>query len=85
MLMFLTRLGATSRAAVVGDVTQVDLPAGETPGMSHAMEVLRGIEGLAFVELGVEDVVRHRLVRDIIRDQRSRGATVFILTSRPPQ
>jgi len=67
MLMFLTRLGATSRAAVVGDVTQVDLPAGEKSGMGHAMEVLRGVEGISFVELSVEDVVRHRLVRDIVR------------------
>ena len=67
MKMFLTRLGWDSRAAVVGDVTQVDLPPDETPGLVHAMEVLRGIEGLAFVELTEADVVRHRLVRHIIR------------------
>jgi phosphate starvation-inducible PhoH-like protein len=67
MKMFLTRLGWDSRAAVVGDVTQVDLPAGETSGLAQAMGLLRGIEGIETVELGEEDVVRHRLVRSIIR------------------
>ncbi len=67
MKMFLTRLGWDSRAAVVGDVTQVDLPAGEPSGMAHAMELLTGIDGLRMVELREEDVVRHRLVRSIVR------------------
>jgi phosphate starvation-inducible protein PhoH and related proteins len=66
MKMFLTRLGADSRAAVVGDVTQTDLPAGEVSGMRHAMGLLSGIEGLAFVALTTDDVVRHRLVREIV-------------------
>jgi phosphate starvation-inducible PhoH-like protein len=74
MKMFLTRLGADSRAAVVGDVTQTDLPPGELPGMRHAMELLAGIEGLAFVELSVEDVVRHRLVKEIVRAYERGGA-----------
>ena len=67
MKMFLTRLGWDSRAAVVGDVSQVDLPPGEVSGMSQAMGLLRGIEGIEVVELGEEDVVRHRLVRSIVR------------------
>ncbi|HOX06565.1 MAG TPA: PhoH family protein [Planctomycetota bacterium] len=66
MKMFLTRLGANSRAAVVGDVTQTDLPSGEVSGMRHAMGLLSGIEGLAFVELSADDVVRHRLVKEIV-------------------
>jgi phosphate starvation-inducible PhoH-like protein len=67
MKMFLTRLGWDSRAAVVGDVTQVDLPPGEPSGMAHAMGLLRDIEGLAVVELTEADVVRHRLVKNIVR------------------
>jgi phosphate starvation-inducible protein PhoH and related proteins len=67
MRMLLTRLGAESRAAVVGDVTQTDLPAGEVSGMRHATGLLQGIQGLAFVELSAEDVVRHRLVREIVQ------------------
>ena len=67
MLMFLTRLGADSRAAVVGDVTQTDLPVGEVSGMRQAMARLQGIAGLAFVELTIGDVVRHRLVKDIVQ------------------
>jgi len=67
MKMFLTRLGWDSRAAVVGDVTQVDLPAGEISGMAHAMGLLEGIEGLRLVELDEADVVRHRLVKNIVK------------------
>jgi phosphate starvation-inducible PhoH-like protein len=67
MLMFLTRLGADSRAAVVGDVTQTDLPPAEVSGMRQATALLQGIAGLAFVELNTDDVVRHRLVKDIVR------------------
>jgi phosphate starvation-inducible PhoH-like protein len=67
MLMFLTRLGADSRAAVVGDVSQTDLPPGEVSGLRQAMARLQGIAGLAFVELTTDDVVRHRLVKDIVR------------------
>jgi phosphate starvation-inducible PhoH-like protein len=74
MKMFLTRLGWDSRAAVVGDVTQVDLPGGEPSGMAHAMSLLAGIEGIRLVELGEEDVVRHRLVKSIVRAYGRRGA-----------
>jgi phosphate starvation-inducible PhoH-like protein len=66
MKMFLTRLGASSRAVVTGDDTQVDLadPAGS--GLLHAQTVLQPIEGIEVVRLSQDDVIRHRLVRDII-------------------
>ena len=66
MKMFLTRLGPNSRAIITGDVTQVDLPNRADSGLVQIQEVLRGIEGIAFVYFGRNDVVRHRLVKDII-------------------
>jgi phosphate starvation-inducible protein PhoH and related proteins len=67
MKMFLTRLGLNSRAVITGDKTQIDLPRRDESGLLEIEAVLRGIEGLAFVYLTGRDVVRHRLVRDIIR------------------
>ncbi len=66
MKMFLTRLGPNSRAIVTGDVTQIDLPATQSSGLVQIQTVLKDIEGIAFVYLDRNDVVRHRLVRDII-------------------
>ncbi len=66
MKMFLTRLGVRSRAIITGDVTQIDLPANVESGLIQAQEVLRGVEGVGFVQLTGEDVVRHRLVKQII-------------------
>jgi phosphate starvation-inducible protein PhoH and related proteins len=66
MKMFLTRLGAASQAIVTGDITQTDLPQRETSGLVEAREVLGNVEGIEFVYFGEEDVVRHRLVKDII-------------------
>ena len=66
MKMFLTRLGASSRAVLTGDVTQTDLAPSETSGLRHAWEVLRGIKGIDFVELTGSDIVRHRLVQQIV-------------------
>ena len=66
MKMFLTRLGINSKAIVTGDITQIDLPAGTESGLIQAKEILVGIPGVAFVMLNEDDVVRHRLVRDII-------------------
>lgn len=66
MKMFLTRLGPNSRAIVTGDVTQIDLPAKSTSGLVQIQDVLRGIEGIAFVYFDKQDVVRHRLVKNII-------------------
>jgi phosphate starvation-inducible PhoH-like protein len=66
MKMFLTRLGPNSRAIVTGDVTQIDLPNKLGSGLVQIQEVLRGVEGIAFVYFDKNDVVRHRLVKDII-------------------
>ncbi|HJS44550.1 MAG TPA: PhoH family protein [Gemmatimonadales bacterium] len=67
MKMFLTRLGVNSRAVITGDKTQIDLPIREDSGLLQVERILPGIEGIGFVYLGEADVVRHRLVRDIIR------------------
>jgi phosphate starvation-inducible protein PhoH and related proteins len=66
MKMFLTRLGPNSRAIITGDVTQIDLPTKLNSGLVQIQDVLRGVEGIAFVYLDRNDVVRHRLVKDII-------------------
>jgi len=67
MKMFLTRMGVNSKAVVIGDKTQIDLSSREESGLIHVERVLPGIEGIAFHYLEDRDVVRHRLVRDIIR------------------
>jgi len=67
MKMFLTRLGVNSRAVITGDKTQIDLPNREDSGLLQVERILPGIEGIGFVYLSDADVVRHRLVRDIIR------------------
>ncbi len=66
MKMFLTRLGVNSRAIVTGDITQIDLPLKTVSGLVQIQDILKGIDGVAFVYLGRNDVVRHRLVKDII-------------------
>jgi len=67
MKMFLTRLGVNSRAVVIGDKTQIDLPSREESGLIQVERILPGIDGVAFCYLDERDVVRHRLVREIIR------------------
>jgi phosphate starvation-inducible PhoH-like protein len=67
MKMFLTRLGLNSRAVVIGDKTQIDLPHREESGLIQVERILPGIDGVAFCYLEERDVVRHRLVREIIR------------------
>lgn len=66
MKMFLTRLGFGSKVVVTGDITQVDLPGGATSGLRAAMNILDGIEDIHFAELTSADVVRHRLVSEIV-------------------
>lgn len=66
MKMFLTRMGVNSRAIITGDVTQIDLPARQNSGLVQIQMILKNIDGVAFVYLGKKDVVRHRLVKDII-------------------
>ena len=77
MKMFLTRLGFGSTMVVTGDITQVDLPGGTDSGLRAARDILRGVDDIAFCELGANDVVRHRLVSDIIvayaTDEAKRG------------
>lgn len=65
--MFLTRIGANAKAIITGDVTQVDLPRNQKSGLSTAVRILKNIDGIGHVELDEEDVVRHRLVKAIIK------------------
>ncbi len=67
MKMFLTRLGFGSKTVITGDITQVDLPTGRASGLIEVRSILKGIEGIKFVYLSEEDVVRHELVQQIIR------------------
>ncbi|MGH7532129.1 MAG: PhoH family protein, partial [Gemmatimonadales bacterium] len=67
MKMFLTRIGVNSRVVVTGDKTQIDLPTREDSGLIQVERILPGIEGIAFCYLDEADVVRHRLVREIIK------------------
>ncbi len=73
MKMFLTRLGVNSKAIVTGDVTQVDLPSEKNSGLIQIQSILMAVEDIAFVYLTERDVVRHRLVRDIIRAYKDAG------------
>ncbi len=66
MKMFLTRLGYGSKAVITGDVTQIDLPSGKPSGLKEAQVILNGVPDIAFCQFSESDVVRHRLVRDII-------------------
>lgn len=66
MKMFLTRLGYGSKAVITGDVTQVDLPTGTRSGLKDAQRILRNIDGINFTLFTEKDVVRHRLVQDVI-------------------
>jgi phosphate starvation-inducible PhoH-like protein len=67
MKMFVTRLGFNSKAVITGDITQIDLPNARRSGMLEAIDVLKGVNGLAFVYFDESDVVRHHLVQRIIR------------------
>ncbi|MBL0172484.1 MAG: PhoH family protein [Gemmatimonadaceae bacterium] len=76
MKMFLTRLGVNSKIVITGDKTQVDLPSREDSGLMQIERILHGIEGISFHYFTDADVVRHRLVRDIIRAYNSDAAGV---------
>lgn len=67
MKMFLTRLGFNSKIVVTGDVTQIDLPDGKKSGLKEAVKILKGIDDIETVRFTEKDVVRHRLVQDIIK------------------
>ncbi len=64
--MFLTRMGRSAKFIVTGDVTQIDLPKNQTSGLIQAEELLKDIPGIAFIKLGKKDIIRHRLVNDIV-------------------
>ena len=67
MLMVLTRMGRSSKMIITGDITQIDLPLGQKSGMVDAIEILQRIRGIGCVELAQTDIVRHRLVQNIVR------------------
>jgi len=67
MKMFLTRLGFGSKAVITGDVTQIDLPSGRGSGLIEAIKVVGNIEGISFIHFDERDVVRHRLVQQIVK------------------
>jgi phosphate starvation-inducible protein PhoH and related proteins len=67
MKMFLTRIGASAKAIITGDKTQIDLPKNQKSGLDKATRILRNIDGIGYLELDEEDVVRHRLVKAIIK------------------
>jgi phosphate starvation-inducible PhoH-like protein len=67
MKMFLTRMGFGSKAVVTGDITQTDLPKQQLSGLRHVMNVLPGVEGVAFTQFTSKDVVRHPLVQRIVQ------------------
>jgi phosphate starvation-inducible PhoH-like protein len=67
MKMFVTRLGFNSKAVITGDITQIDLPSARRSGLLEAIDILKDVNGLAFVYFDESDVVRHHLVQRIIR------------------
>ncbi len=67
MKMYLTRLGFNSKTVITGDITQIDLPAGKASGLLDAEKILSNIEGIKFVYFSEKDVVRHRLVQEIVK------------------
>ena len=67
MKMFLTRLGFGSKMVITGDITQIDLPNGQHSGLRIVRDILKDIDDIAFLELTAEDVVRHRLIGDIVK------------------
>ena len=85
MKMFITRLGFGSKAAITGDVTQIDLPAGKRSGLIEAVDVLADVKGVQFVHFNEKDVVRHGLVQRIIRAyERYSSGRLNPVQARPP-
>ncbi|MCA1834393.1 MAG: PhoH family protein, partial [Actinomycetota bacterium] len=70
MKMFLTRFGFGSKVVVTGDITQMDLPAGQYSGLNIVREILTDISGVEFVYLSAQDVVRHKIVQEIVEAYR---------------
>jgi phosphate starvation-inducible PhoH-like protein len=76
MKMVLTRQGFNSKMVVNGDITQIDLPNGRRSGLTDAVDVLRGIEGISFVQFDEKDVVRHTLVQRIVKAYEKYNETI---------
>jgi phosphate starvation-inducible PhoH-like protein len=76
MKMVLTRQGFNSKMVVNGDVTQIDLPAGKRSGLLDAVEVLKGVEGISFIQFDERDVVRHSLVQRIVKAYEKYNETI---------
>jgi phosphate starvation-inducible protein PhoH and related proteins len=74
MKMFLTRMGPDSKMIITGDASQIDLPGSQRSGLKEAIRILRNVKGIGFIELTDKDVVRHRLVRDIIEAYQKEGS-----------
>src|ERR1700684_2624555 len=86
MKMFVTRLGFNSKAVITGDITQIDLPNARRSGLIEALEVLKNVEGLAFVHFDETDVVRHHLVQRIVHaydEHKSRAEQQMLLLAEP--
>jgi phosphate starvation-inducible PhoH-like protein len=66
MKMFLTRLGPNSKAIITGDITQIDLPSSTASGLILVQDILKNVDGVDFIYFNKKDVVRHKLVKDII-------------------
>ena len=75
MKMFLTRLGFGSKMVITGDVTQTDLPNGQRSGLAIIRDILNGVDDISFMELTADDVVRHRLIGDIVKAYDAYDAT----------
>ncbi len=75
MKMFLTRIGFSSKAVITGDITQIDLPIDRPSGLIESKEILQGIDGIKFVFFSEKDVVRHKLVQEIIKAYDKQGAS----------
>jgi phosphate starvation-inducible PhoH-like protein len=79
MKMFLTRLGFGSKMVITGDVTQIDLPNAQKSGLKVVRDILKDIDDIAFLELTAEDVVRHRLIGDIVKAYESFDVNQHVL------
>lgn len=74
--MFLTRLGMNAKMIVTGDITQIDLPPSQMSGLKHAMRILKGVEGVGYVEFVKSDIVRHKLVQRIVEAYEKEDARI---------
>lgn len=71
--MFLTRMGVSAKFVITGDMSQIDLPRKSDSGLTHAFKILHKIRGIAFVEFDAGDIIRHRLVKEIVKAYEKEG------------